>query len=103
MSQRQSRQSLSSRYGRGRVKKTSSKRKTEQSLKHLPPVEVTIYHLGVQGDGVVQADGENENRVFVPHALPGERLMVQPTRKIANGIEVEIISIMTPAATRKPA
>ncbi|MGB1919590.1 MAG: class I SAM-dependent RNA methyltransferase [Candidatus Puniceispirillales bacterium] len=102
MPQRQSRHSSSSRYGRGRFKKTSSKRKTEQSLKHLPPLEVTIDHLGAQGDGVVQADGENENRIFVPHALPGERLMVQPTRRIANGIEAEILSIMTPAVTRKP-
>ncbi len=100
MPQRQSRNSSSSRYGRGRFKKSSSIRKTEQSLKHLPPLEVTIDHLGAQGDGIVQANDENENRIFVPHSLPGERLMVQPTRRIANGIEAEIISvILSPASS----
>ena len=86
-------------------------RSVTPSLSHLPPLQVTIDRLGARGDGLAviideasevndQTDARNQ-RLFVPNALPGERMIVQPRRQWPHGIEAKIIEIQSPSPHRK--
>ena len=101
MSQKTGRKTSALSGRRGRFNRKSSKTHRELSLRHMPPVDVRIDHLGAQGDGIAHDD--HDNIIYVPHALPGEHLTVQPTRKVTGGIEAAIIAITSPAPMRKPA
>lgn len=77
-------------------------------------MQVTIDRLGALGDGVaviVEDDSETpeivdttdaiDQRLFVPNALPGEDMIVQPRRQWSHGIEAKIVSITSPSPHRK--
>jgi 23S rRNA (uracil1939-C5)-methyltransferase len=53
--------------------------------------EVTIERLGGRGDGVAQLDGRP---VFVPLALPGDRLRVRVTGERAGGYRAEVVELL---------
>ncbi len=59
--------------------------------------EVTVERLGARGDGVAQLDGRP---VFVPLALPGERLRVRLAGEKAGGFRAEMIELLEPAPGR---
>ncbi|MBI1779210.1 MAG: 23S rRNA (uracil(1939)-C(5))-methyltransferase RlmD [Proteobacteria bacterium] len=66
-----------------------------------PPVELVIEALGALGDGLARHGGE---RVFVPFALPGERVTARILGRRADGLEARLIQLSEPAPTRiKPA
>lgn len=60
-------------------------------------VEVTIESLGGRGDGVAEVDGRP---VFVPFALPGERLRVRLVGEHAAGLRAEPIELIDPSPER---
>ncbi len=61
-------------------------------------VELVIESLGGRGDGVGQFQGRS---VFVPQALPGERLRVRLGGKRAGGLWGEPLELLVPAADRR--
>ncbi len=61
-------------------------------------VEVTIETLGGQGDGVGTFEGRP---VFVPLALPGERLRVRLTGKRSGGQVAQPLELLEPARARR--
>ncbi len=65
----------------------------------LPPVsaELAITELGQQGDGLAQHDGRP---VFVPFALPGERMRVRLGQMRGEGRMGEIETILSASADR---
>jgi 23S rRNA (uracil1939-C5)-methyltransferase len=61
-------------------------------------VELTIDHLGGAGDGIGQLrDGRP---VYVPFALPGEMVRVQPGHKRGQGIGAEVVARLRDAPER---
>lgn len=62
-----------------------------------PPVEVTVESLGARGDGVATRDGE---ALFIPLALPGERVRVRPGAPRGEGRAAALEAILTPAPER---
>ncbi len=61
-------------------------------------INVTIDKLGAQGDGI----GEHEGLpVYVPLALPGERVTVSITEKKRGGLYSQLVSIDQPSASRR--
>lgn len=61
-------------------------------------IEVTIETLGGRGDGVAYHQGRP---VFVPQALPGERLQVRLVGKAAGGERAEPLELLEAAANRR--
>jgi 23S rRNA (uracil1939-C5)-methyltransferase len=59
--------------------------------------ELTVDALGGRGDGVAQLEGRP---VFVPLALPGERVRVRLTGERAGGFKAELLELLEPAAER---
>jgi 23S rRNA (uracil1939-C5)-methyltransferase len=53
---------------------------------------LTIARLGQRGDGVAETA---EGQVFVPFALPGERV-----RAVRDGEKAQLVEILTPSASR---
>jgi 23S rRNA (uracil1939-C5)-methyltransferase len=62
-----------------------------------PAVEVTIDRLGARGDGVAEWQGRP---LFVPFALPGERVSAAPGGKRADGVSARLEHVITPAPER---
>lgn len=60
-------------------------------------VEVTIDGLGVRGDGVAAWQGR---RLFVPFALPGERVRAETTGETADGVRSRLIEVLSSSAER---
>ncbi len=52
----------------------------------MSPLQVTIDHLGAQGDGIAEADG---NTVYVPFTLPGETVSISPDGKRGRLLSVD--------------
>lgn len=69
--------------------------------KKVPPeifsADLTITHLGRGGDGVAQHEGQN---IFVPFALPGERISATITRHPKFGNSAKLDRLHDAAATR---
>ena len=61
-------------------------------------VELTIDSVGGRGDGVGQFEGRP---VFVPQALPGERLRVRLGAKRAGGLSGEALELLAAAPDRR--
>jgi 23S rRNA (uracil1939-C5)-methyltransferase len=64
-----------------------------------PPMELVIEHIGARGDGVTEAEikigWEIRTRpIFVPYALPGERLIVQPERDRGEGVVARPVELL---------
>jgi len=100
------------RYHSSKAKASKAKgRSAPPSLSHLPPLAVMIDRLGARGDGLaiitddaaeVSDQGNiREQRLFVPNALPGEAMTVQPRRQWPHGIEAKILNIQSPSPYRK--
>lgn len=62
--------------------------------------EVVIEELGGRGDGVAWRDGRP---VFVPLALPGERLILRVTGERAGGLKAEIVELLEESKDRRAA
>lgn len=77
-----------------RSKKKSS-RKT--AARPAAPVEVTVTGLGGRGDGVADLNGKP---LFVPFALPGERVRARPIGPRGDGIAADLDQVLEPAAER---
>lgn len=60
-------------------------------------LEVEIAQLGGRGDGVTEVDGKP---VFVPFALPGEKVRLRITGEKAGGYKAELLEIVRPSAQR---
>jgi len=61
------------------------------------PMELEIIELGAQGDGIALSAGR---RLFVPYALPGERVVAVP---VDGRDRLALQAILRPAADRWPA
>ncbi len=64
------------------------------------PIELAIVELGARGDGIADYRGE---RVFVPLALPGERVSARILGRRGDGLAAELIQITSPAPERQDA
>lgn len=60
-------------------------------------VEVTIEALGARGDGVASHDGK---RLFVPFALPGERVSARVLGPRGDGVAAELVEVLVPSPDR---
>jgi 23S rRNA (uracil1939-C5)-methyltransferase len=60
-------------------------------------VDLDIQSLGAQGDGIARHDGR---QVFVPYALPGDRVRVRLEEKGHNAFTGRLVEIVTPAPGR---
>jgi 23S rRNA (uracil1939-C5)-methyltransferase len=67
-----------------------------------PPqiIDLTITHLGRSGDGVAVHDGET---IFVPYALPGEKVQAAVQRRHKQPASGKIVQLHTSAAERRTA
>ena len=63
----------------------------------VTPIELTIEALGALGDGVGSHLGQP---VYVPFALPGERLRVRPVGRRGDGLVAETLTVITAAPHR---
>ena len=68
--------------------------------KSNPITEVEIEELGWRGDGLASLGGE---RVFVPGALPGERVRIRPAGRRKDGLTAELMEILAPSPAREVA
>src|SRR5258708_39778872 len=64
------------------------------------PIELAIVERGARGDGIADYRGE---RVFVPLALPGERVSARILGRRGDGLAAELIQITSPAPERQDA
>lgn len=71
---------------------------TEPPLKTGQVIEIQVSRLGGQGDGV--ASSASGKPVYVPLALPGERVRVRLERTLGDGFAASLSEILTPAAER---
>jgi 23S rRNA (uracil1939-C5)-methyltransferase len=62
------------------------------------PTEFEIARLGAAGDGV--AAGAGGRPVFIPYALPGERVSARVTGKLGEGQAAELTALLQPAPER---
>jgi len=60
-------------------------------------VELTIDGLGARGDGVAHLDGQP---VFVPFALPGERVVARVTGRKSAGPKAEVLEVLAESPSR---
>ena len=60
-------------------------------------IDVVIDRLGARGDGIAAAPGD---LLYVPLALPGERVRVMPGAKRGEGRAAELVEISEPSANR---
>ena len=70
-----------------------------------PPVDVIIDHIGARGDGVASTEigllhSPRQRPVFVPLALPGERVTAQLTTDTSEGVSSQLTEIIEPSADR---
>lgn len=61
------------------------------------PVEVVAGALGARGDVVADHEGQ---RLYIPHALPGERLEVRPLEARGDGRAAELLRVIEAAPER---
>lgn len=59
--------------------------------------EVAIETMGGRGDGVAMRDGE---AFYVPLAVPGDRVRVQPTEKRGDGYGARLLEVIAPGPSR---
>ena len=74
--------------------------------RNAPPVELEITHVGARGDGVGRAEythqyRTNEHAVFVPAALPGERVVAQPVSLSGQGMKTVLTEILSVSPQRR--
>ena len=74
--------------------------------RNAPPVELSITHVGARGDGVGRAEythhhRNDEHAVFVPAALPGERVLAQPVSLSGQGMKTNLSEILTASPQRR--
>ena len=74
--------------------------------RNAPPVELSITHVGARGDGVGRAEYTHHHRtdehaVFVPAALPGERVLAQPVSLSGQGMKTHLSEILTASPQRR--
>ena len=60
-------------------------------------VEVAVDEIGVRGDGVAMWQGR---RLFVPFALPGERVTAEIVAESGDGVQARLLDVQSPAADR---
>lgn len=63
-----------------------------------PKLEVEVLNLAVGGAGIARHEGMV---IFIPMAAPGDRVLVQLTKKKKNYAEAEIIEILKPGPSRR--
>lgn len=60
--------------------------------------ETTVDDLGAAGDGIATVAGE---RLFIPYAAPGDRLVVEPPRGRQAGAKARILELLAGGAVRR--
>jgi len=90
-----------------RAAKRSSQRPAQRKgyASNAPLLDVVVERLGGRGDGLAQADITvgyvTETRpLFIPFALPGERVRVRPVSDRGEGVACDLIELVEPAPER---
>lgn len=63
----------------------------------MPVIRLTIEKLGAKGDGIATLEGRP---VYVPYALPGEVVQVEPGQRRGDGVAAELVRIEQPSPDR---
>lgn len=82
-----------------RYRKKHAGRPSRKAAPALPPLDVTPDRLGAQGDAVAAGP---DGPLYIPYALPGDRLRVRPGERRGDGRVAVIEEILTPAPERVP-
>ena len=61
-------------------------------------IDVTISALGARGDGLANLD--DGTPLFVPYALPGERVRIRTAARSATGVRAEVMELLQPSPQR---
>ena len=90
-----------------RAAKRSSQRPAQRKgyASNAPLLDVVVERLGGRGDGLAKADITvgyvTETRpLFIPFALPGERVRVRPVSDRGEGVACDLIELVEPAPER---
>ncbi|MBT3788343.1 MAG: class I SAM-dependent RNA methyltransferase [Alphaproteobacteria bacterium] len=60
--------------------------------------EIEIASIGAQGDGIAMHKGQ---KVFVPHTVTGDRVLVQTNGKSGETIKARLLEVLEPGANRQ--
>ncbi len=63
----------------------------------MPVIRLTVERLGAKGDGIATLDGKP---IYVPYALPGEVVQVEPGQRRGEGVAAELVRIEQPSPDR---
>ncbi len=74
-------------------------------LCNLPNIECVITHLGARGDGVAEKEitlghQPQKLKLFIPGALPNEKLRVKPVSRSSNGVRADILELIEQSSYR---
>ena len=96
--------------GRGqrrRTRRKSAQRATERRTyaANTALLEVVVERLGGRGDGLAEAEmkigyGSETRPLFIPFALPGERVRVRPVSDRGAGVVCDLVELVQPAPER---
>ena len=74
--------------------------------RNLPEIECIITHLGARGDGIAETEIAldyqlQKVKLFIPAALPNERLRVKPVSRSSDGVRANILELIEQSSDRK--
>lgn len=79
----------------------STRRKRSAAQVPVETVDITVDALGAQGDGIAQAAIlAHTHTLYIPGALPGEKVRVRTVARRGDGFAAELLDILEPSPER---